>query len=231
MKGYYFHHFSHQVQNHTDLSGFWGAFAGAFFAFVFGLIAYRITKRWERFVQHKNALVKLERMLNHHYNELGILETIIADTISIVGQNKMTSNRLFTLKIPEGLDLELGSIDLINKLFTYQYYIDRYNINASTFNSALTRFEDITIAGHPLPQENRDYANKMLGGLQKELPSLGKVIKDLLVLTKIHIVKIKKEDFFMYVALHSQWDFKITETEINEESKKFDEETVKSSGL
>ena len=69
-----YHHFF----NHSSggSSSFWGAFLGAFFAFVFGFITYIVTRRRERFVQHKNALIKLERVLLKHLNDLATLETL-----------------------------------------------------------------------------------------------------------------------------------------------------------
>ena len=224
MPYHHFLHHAHIVSSQSDFSGFWGAFGGAFFAFVFGLIAYRMTQRWERFGQHKNALVKLERLLNRHYNALAILEGMAADTAKVIGEGKMTSNRFFELKLPEGLDLELASIDLINKYFAYQSYIDRYNINAGTFNSALTRFEDLLIAGQALHPANLEFTKKMLEGFKKDLPSLGESTKALLVLVRIHLRKIRERQSFFYGVWNRQWDFDISKAEIDAETKTLDAE-------
>jgi hypothetical protein len=219
----YQHHLQH-ISSFSSGSQFWGAFLGAFFAFVFGLIAYQITKRWERFVQHKNALVKLERLLNHHYNALAILEQLAADTSLILDQGKMTSNRFFDLKIPADVDLELASIDIINKFFSYQSYIDRHNINVSTFNTTLTRFEDLLIAGQPLHLANLEFTKKMLDGFKKELPSLAETAKSFLVLVRVHIAKIKMRDSFLYGVIRRQWDFDISKDEVVQETKKLEQE-------
>lgn len=49
---------------------FFGAFFGAFFAFVFGIMAYHYTKRREKWKIHHNAIVRAERLVNRHLNQI-----------------------------------------------------------------------------------------------------------------------------------------------------------------
>jgi hypothetical protein len=112
-----FHHCQHFLVHSTDSSPFWGAFWGAFLAFLFGFITYIVTKRRERYVEHKNALVKLERILYSHLDDFEVMESVATDTRRVMGQQHVTSNRLLSLEIPTDIDIELGNMDLINKLF------------------------------------------------------------------------------------------------------------------
>ena len=195
---------------------FWGGFAGAFFAFVFGLITYLITKRRERFVQHKNALVKLEQLLNKHLNDLGVLEYISSNQPQLA-TGQPTSNRLFHLKLLPELALELGSIRLMNKLFTYELSVDRLNFNVDTINHSLTRIEDLFIGGQIPHIENFNRVRDSFESLVKDLKRVNERTIKLLLLTRIHIRKVKEKDNFFYGVLKDIWEQDISDEEINNE--------------
>ena len=216
----YYHHFHNSVSNSSN---FWGSFLGAFFAFIFGLIAYRITKKWERFVQHKNSLVKLDRVLNRHLDHLEILKVLASDSLRILNENKLTPNRLYEIKIPDNLDMELGSIDIVNKLFSYQLYIDKLNINTLHTNSALNRIEEVAVTGQKPHSDNIDFIKKMFTGILADLTPLQELTQDLLIVVRINYKKIEKETFLCGI-LRNHWDFEITETEIKNENCIFEKE-------
>lgn len=220
----YFHHHIHYLEKGTDgSSGFWGAFLGAFFAFIFGLITYLITKRRERFVQHKTALVKLEQLLNKHLNDLGVLEQIASNQPQLaVGQP--TTNRLFHLKMLPELPLELGSVKLVNKVFTYDLSIDRLNFNADSINHALTRIEDLFIGGQTPHIDNFNRAREWLGNFVNDLKRVNERTIKLLLLTRIHIRKVKEKDNFVYGVFKSTWEQGISDKELNEEREAFTKE-------
>jgi hypothetical protein len=210
----YYHHFNNSVNNSSN---FWGSFLGAFFAFIFGLIAYRITKKWERFVQHKNSLVKLDRILNKHLDHLEILKVLANDSLNILNAGKLTPNRLYEIKIPENLDMELGSIDIVNKLFSYQLCIDKLNINTLHTNNALNRIEEVAVTGQKPHSDNIDFIRKMFTGILADLTPLQDLTRDLLIVVRINYKKIEKETF-LYGILKNHWDFEITEAEIKIEN-------------
>ncbi len=217
----YHHHF---LQHTSDSSGFWGAFLGAFFAFVFGLITYWITKRRERFVQHKNAVVKLERVLNKHLDDFGSMTTIIKGMNENLGLGKVDISRLFKIELPDNLDVDLGSIDLINKFLVYQISIGRLNFNISSVNHALTRIEDMFINNHPIEPENFNFIRRMLGGLLKDLPRIDNRTLEFLAVVRIHNKRLKHRNTFIYGTLNDLWDQDISEDEIKTEIAKLDQE-------
>lgn len=226
-------HFLHEIHTYSDIpnpsnfSGFWGAFAGAFFAFIFGLLAYRLTKRWELFVQHKNSLVKLDRLFNRHLDQLVMLESLVKNSYSILEGDKLTFNRLFELKIPENLDMEIGSIELINKFFSYQASIDRLNFNIKSINQASTRFEEIVIAHKSLDPVDLKPSIELLKYLEQEFVKTANKIKEYLVVVRIHLNKTQQINFinFLFSGLSkATWDFKISKEEIRVETLKLEEE-------
>ncbi len=230
----HWHQNFHQVHNadissSSVFSSFWGAFSGALFAFLFGIATYVIAKRRERFIQHKNAIIKLERMLNRHLDELAILEKIIGDTSAILKLGKLTSNRLFGFKMPEGLDLELYSLDLVNRLFSYQSHINRLDFDVLSLNHSLTLFENILIGGGTLNAQNLDFANRMLGGLSKEMPLLENEIKDFLAITRLYLIKTKENESFVRSVFRKNWNFEFTSTEILKEKMELNKEIEQTS--
>lgn len=195
---------------------FWGGFTGAFFAFVFGLITYLITKRRERFVQHKTALIKLEQLLNKHLNDLGVLEQIAGNQPQLAA-GQPTTNRLFHIKMHPELPLELGSVKLINKVFTYDLSIDRLNFNADSINHALTRIEDLFIGGQTPHIDNFNRVRGWLDNFVTDLKRINERTIKLLLLTRIHIRKAQEKDNFLYGVFKSAWEQEISEEEIHQE--------------
>ncbi|MEI8175085.1 MAG: hypothetical protein WCG28_04000 [bacterium] len=226
----FFHHY-HNFINHSNNSSssaiFWGAFAGAFFAFAFGLITYVVTKRRERFVQHKNSLVKLERILNKHLNDIGVFHTVVMDMSNTFAHQKVASSRLFPIELPKDLDMEIGSVDLINKLLTYQVTLDRLNFNSSTLNHAITRVEDLFINSQSVPAQNFSFITQMLNGFLDSVPKINEMTKKFLVIVRIHLSKVNRRNSFTYGVFNPVWDHNISEEEIKSESEKLDQEITK----
>ncbi len=213
---YFLHHF---VDKGNGLSSFFGSFLGAFFAFVFGIITYAITKRRDRFVQHKNTLVRLERVLNKHLEDLGTLEIFVQNMKANLSERRVDIGRLFKIQIPDDLDTGLGSIDLINKFFSYQVSIDRINHNVSTINHALTRIEDLFIGGQPVAVENFDLIIKILDGLIKDLPRMNDRTIKFFSVIRIHNRKIKYKNSYVYGVLNTLWEQDISDMEKTQEQE------------
>ena len=70
----------------------------------------------------------------------------------------------------------------------------------------------------------------MLDGFKTQLPLLAQETKKLLILTRIHLKKIRERGTFFYGVCNTQWDFCISESEIKDEINKFEEENKKIRG-
>ena len=217
-------YFNHYQDNSADWSLFWGAFAGAFFAFAFGLMTYIITKRRERFVQHKNSLVRLERILNKHLNDIGVLHKVVMDMSNTFAHRKVASSRLFNIELPKELDMEVGSKEIINKLLSYQVSLDRLNFNSSTVNHAITRIEDLFINSQIVPIENFSFVSTMLNGFLDSVPKVDEMAKRFLVTVRIHLSKVNKKNSFTYGVFNTTWDHNISDEEIKMERQKLEGE-------
>lgn len=214
----------YQITESHSLSIFFGAFFGAFFASVFSLAAYIITKRRERFVIHKNALTKLERIFNKHLDSLSLLRIIGISSIDALDKRKVTSNRLLKLHLQEDIYTDIGSTDLLNKLFIYNASIERLNLNVTTINHSLTNLEDLFINGRSVHDKNYIFIIGTIDTLIKDMPSFTERIIKYLALTRIHIARLKSHNTFIYGLRYTQWEQKISKEEIKQEVAKLRKE-------
>ena len=202
---------------------FIGAFSGAFFAFIFGIISYRIIKRYERLIQHKGALVQLERLLNEHIDLIGLNRTVALNTQSLLNSHHLTRNRFVELPLQRELNTSLGSLELVNKYFSYERSITRINIDTQSLNYTLLRFEDVMIGGRVLEAENWHYvtgANAQIPGFMNKIES---ETRELLALVRINIARLSEKGIW-YANINKNWDVLADEEEIISEMKVLDTE-------
>lgn len=209
---------------------FVGSFAGAFFAFVFGIFTYMMTKRRERFINHRNALIKLERVLNKHLDDLETLEFLAKDMIKVSQDNKVSIHRFFSLKIPDNLDDNIGSVDLINKFLMYQISVDRLNLNTSSINKGLIRIEDLFINGQVVPKENFDLIISFLKELLGDLSKFSERVIKFLAFIRIHNNKLRKKNSLITGVFKTRWEQNISENEIKNEIDKVNLEITRPAG-
>jgi len=212
------------MENFSSGSAFWGAFWGAFLAFIFGLIAYRITKKWDRFSQHKNSLVKLDNLLNRHLDEIAAVKFQAGDIKKLLRNGKLTHARFQPFKLPENLEIDFGSLDIANRYLAYSSSISRTNGDMASVNHALNRFEDVLINGQVLKKENLDFMADLLEKLEKFLDSLANRAKETLVMARLHINELKSKSSFFFGVLNGNWELSFTPEEIKAEAQKLDKE-------
>lgn len=126
---------------------FLGGFSGAFFAFIFERFAGYISKKRERYYKHKNAMVRMEYVLVKHQDKIGRLVFLLNNTIDILKGRDFTHNRFTGLNTVEGLELELGDINLINDVSNYWLSVERVNSDCDSINRILETLQKIGLSG------------------------------------------------------------------------------------
>jgi hypothetical protein len=212
------------IEGASSGGAFWGAFWGAFFAFVFGLITYRLTKRWDLFSKHKNSLVKLDNLFNRHLDEIAAIQFQAGDIKNVFKEGKLTHARFQPLKLPENLEMEICSLDIVNRYLAYSSTVNRTNGDMTSMNHAFTRFEDLLINGQPLKKENLDFEAESLEKFNKFLHSLTDRAKETLVMVRLHVNKLNDKNSFFFGVLNSNWELTFTEEEIRLETEKLNRE-------
>lgn len=124
-----------------------GAFFGALFAFLFGLMTYYWTKWVERQKKDYDAMVKLEGSLNEHLNTTSRNQYLIHGSIDTLNKGFMTYNLLRSYRITEDLELFFLDIDLINSYFAYKDSISSLNHDFDAANRANDILREVVLSG------------------------------------------------------------------------------------
>jgi hypothetical protein len=219
------HNHSHYfVEHSSNSSSFWGAFWGAFLAFAFGLITYWVTKRLERFSRHKNSLVKLDNLINRHLDEIAAAQFQAGDIKNILKEGKLTHYRFSAFNLPDGIELEFGSLDIANLFLGYYSSIVRINSDMRSVNHAFTRFEDVLISGQNLKKENLDFMIDSMEKFEGFFHKLNKRAKETLVIVRLYVKKLREKNVISYGVLNRNWEMSFTKGEIQTEAVRLDNE-------
>ncbi|MBU4397066.1 hypothetical protein KKC08_02795 [Patescibacteria group bacterium] len=122
-----------------------GAFAGAFFAFLFLRLAEFLTKLYQREVKHYNSLVHLETQLNEI---IGIIHDnlyILPNFIRVIKSGNIYFNNLQTIPIDKSHYDNLYNLELMNTLFSYQYQTRKLNDDIATATLGYTDIKNALI--------------------------------------------------------------------------------------
>ena len=126
---------------------FLGGFSGALFAFLFDRLAAYLSKRRERYMKHKNAVIRMEYILVKHQDKINRLIYLLKGSIDTFKRNIPTNNRFNPLNEEAGIELELGDIDLINEVSNYWLTIERVNNDCDSFNRMIVGMQTAMLSG------------------------------------------------------------------------------------
>lgn len=206
-----------------------GAFLGAFFAFIFGLIAYVYDKKRERIVKHKNAVVELEYLLNEHLDYISRNQFLIRGTIEIFKKKHLTFNQFTLFRLIPDTELKLADLELINQSFTYRTLIERINSDLRSINKAIELVNSRDLTGEAL-ERNLKYFSVQLEKIDKILGMTFEKTKSLMGYLRIYMRNtFNKPTIFFWVNYHKEV-LAITSINIKREISALEEE-IKSSQL
>lgn len=124
-----------------------GAFFGAFAAFIFGLMAYFIQKKFERYFKHKYATVELEHLLQEHLDRSSGNQYLLEEAKSTIQTDVFPFTLLNTFELPKDISLRLGELALINRYFDYHGTVVRINHSLLTWQKLNEKIQEASIAG------------------------------------------------------------------------------------
>ena len=147
-----------------------GAFAGAFFAFLFVRIGDALTRFYDRQKKSYNGLVRLEYLCNEYLNLISD-NIFVIDDFSKIATDSFAKNEPFiymnTLHqfvVPKDILLDLANIDLINEVFSFYADVDKMDHSIDTVNRFYSEIKDAFV------QQKIDYGTyktNVLIGLAK----------------------------------------------------------------
>lgn len=172
-----------------------GAFFGAFFAFVFGVVAYFVQKKFDRYFKHKNAVVEMEYVLQRHLDMLSTNEYLLRGAIKTISADKFTFTLLNSFPLPDNLALKLADLALINKYeMEYVGTVTRMNHSMQTWQSMNDKLHDAAISGVLKEQDknvNQGYLVTQAIELIKFLKGMDEEAQYLVAYVRVFIKKDK----------------------------------------
>jgi hypothetical protein len=147
------------------LKSVFGAFAGAFFAFLFLRLAEGLKSLYDRKCRHHHGLIKLEYQGNMLLDAIGCNEYEIDQIIQSfelgekTGQITIPANRPVPFQFDEQVLYDLANIEMINEVLSYSVQIKRFNSDIAGIVSLYDLFKTALLQGN-LSKENyiRNYA-------------------------------------------------------------------------
>src|SRR3990167_8334475 len=216
------------------LNGF-GAFAGAFFAFLFLRLGEFLTKVYERQVKHYNSLINLEVQLNEISGIIHDDLYILPPFIKTIKLGHVYFNNLHTLKIDRNHYENLCNLALLNELFSYNYQIRKINDDIETMSSGYHDIKNALIQRNITPQEykvNADVLSENLEYIRLFLVNFQEKTINLIARIRIHIKHDQPLGARLMRPFISAVRYKLKEEDIKKETKMLKleiEESVKKS--
>ncbi len=125
---------------------FFGAFFGACFALLFGIIAYEYTKRREKWKIHNDAVVKAESLVNRHLNQISDNKYLLKGALEIYKKGFFSENVLTILENPV-LSLDFHNLEIINNYLDYQSLVEKSNHDLEAWNHSNDRLFNAALSG------------------------------------------------------------------------------------
>lgn len=208
---------------------FFGGFFGAFFAFTFGRLADFIGRERERYLKHKNAMVRMEYAIVKHQDMVSRLTYLLDGTIKIISAGKFTHNRFSGLNVLEDIELELADIGLINEVANYWQSVERVNSDCSSLNRIIEMLQELILSGKRPHKDNFDHLVEQMGSLKQYVEDL--FIKENIELNarlRIILEKDRKQSGIQkFIRLYRITDAKIDPANITKLKKQINKEIDK----
>lgn len=200
------------------------SFLGAFFAFIFGIIAYIYTKKREKWASHHNALVKTEQLLNRHLNDISGNIFLLKGSLETFSKGAFSENELNPLENPDFMT-EFHNLELINTYQDYESLVRKVNHDMLAWNRSNARLFDVALSG----RVGKDSIDKNRAELMRRTKEIVNHMKDLMestYTTGAYIRKfmaVDKRDIF--ARLSPTENIELTKEELSAERVKYVKES------
>lgn len=224
-------HFLYTVHQQSSLfdNAAFAAFLGSFTAFMFGIVAYDYTKRRERWKLHHDAVVKSERLVNRHLNQISGDIFLLNGALNTYAKGAFSENVLNQLDNPE-ISIDLHNLEIVNVYEDYQAFVEKVNHDLASWNRSNDRLFNAALSGKvPVADINLNRQSLALRtqeiihhieDLMEETYTTGAYIRE--------FIKVDKRPSF--ANLKSTLDIQIDPKNVSKERKEFvreSEETMK----
>ncbi|HHT9127438.1 MAG TPA: hypothetical protein ACFYEE_01610 [Candidatus Wujingus californicus] len=151
----------HSLWDGTDAKPremFFGAFVGAFFAFIFVRLGEALTRIYERKARHYNALIRLEHYFNYILNTLNenifIIEhfrKVFSDEVIDRGETPLFASRLHDIPFSKEDVIDLANLTFANAVFNFNVKVAKMNNSMASTNRSYELFSSAFVDGKTNP--------------------------------------------------------------------------------
>ena len=201
-----------------------GAFLGAFFAFIFGIIAYDYTKRREKWKSHHDAVVKTGHLINRHLNRISGNIFLLKGAVNTYAKGAFSENELSPIENPDFLH-NFHNIEIINTYNDYQSLLEKVNHDLQGWNRSNDRMFTAALSG-VVPPADIAINRKLLSDRTKEIINHLEDLMDEAYTTGAYIREfLKFDDRPRFANLKQTEGIRITPQQVTSERKRFVEES------
>jgi len=205
-----------------------GAFLGAFFAFGFGVIAFYLQKKFERYWKGKNTVVEIEHLLNDHLNTISGNRYLFGGAINTLKKNNMTYTLLAPFRLPKDINLRIGNLDLLNKYSDYKEPVEKVNHGMKAWQGLNEQLHQTVIANPGTPptivHKNMNHIQGQAETLLKFLNALEEDTRHFLAYIRIYMRKDKHIWSIWLLEMQNKDKPVVTKSEVKKELKKLQKE-------
>lgn len=133
---------------------FFGAFVGAFFAFIFVRLGEALTRIYERKARHYKAVIKLEHYFNYILNTLNenrfIIEhfrEVFSDEVIDRGDTPLFTSRLHDIPFSKEDVIDLANLTFANAVFNFNVHVAKLNNSMASTNRSYELFSSAFVDG------------------------------------------------------------------------------------
>lgn len=197
-----------------------GSFLGAFFAFIFGIIAYDYTKRREKWKLHHDAVVKAEYLVNRHLNQISGNILLLKGAVETYSKGAFSENILAPIENPDFLH-DFHNIEIINTYADYQSLLEMVNHDLSGWNRSNDRMFTAALSGVVPPSDIAVNRNNLSKRTKEIISHLEDLMQETYT-TGAYIREFLKFDIRpRFANLKQTEEIRITEKQIAIERKRF----------
>lgn len=191
-----------------------GVFIGAFLAFIFGLATFIIQKKWERYSEHKNALVVLENLLNEHLNTSGSNKYLLEGAITTLNKDALSYTLLSQFELLDKKGTDLGDLIVLNEYFTYKDTIIKLNHSMATWEGINEIYRQNVITNSDFRKQNREAnSSHLIDNANVIIKFLDSQFEDTVILLALIRVFMRKERIWLWLLRKNNQQL-VTEKEI-----------------
>lgn len=205
-----------------------GAFLGAFFAFLFIRLGEFFSKLYKRKVDSFNGYVFLERAFNEHLVNAQDNVYVADAMLKILKNGDVATNKFTMFSIPRDSTMKINNIEFINDIFSYNINLTKINSDMERLNEWYHELKMALLQGNIKHDQYKILVREVVDGVEMmkkyNCYLMDNKIIDILAKSRILIQKEKTFVAKIFEKILGNYKKRIHENELKKEIEKLKKE-------